>query len=133
MESHPLELYKQSSGVTKKAIRAINKTFYNDHTNNYFLNMKILKVHEMYESQVAKYYYRLNNGLLPHPLTQVLQFRYQHEHNTRHIIQNYYDTKNLKIVGPVLWNSIPQTIKDSRTIAGFKVKFKNYLLQKYLG
>ena len=86
--------------------------------------MKILKVHEMYESQVAKYYYRLVNGLLSLPLTQILQFRYHHYYNTKHIIQNYYDTKNLMIVGPIIWNSIPHTIKDSRTLAGFKAKVK---------
>ena len=66
------------------------------------MNMKILKVHEMCESQVAKYYYRLENGLPSHPLTQILQIKYQHNYDTRHIIHNYYDTKNLKIVGPIL-------------------------------
>ena len=102
-----------------------------DHTLGLFFDLSkvfdtishpiFLKRLEFYGVQ-GVYYYRLENGLLSHPLTQILQIKYQHKYNTRHIIQNKCDKKNLKMVGPFIRNSIPQTIRDSRTIAGFKAK-----------
>ena len=50
--------------MQKKAIRAINNLSYNDHTNDFFFNMKILKVHELYHMQIAKYFYRLKHDKL---------------------------------------------------------------------
>ena len=93
--------------------------------------MEILKVQDMYEIQVAKFFYRLYHNLLPCPLTQALQFEQHHHYNTRHMVINYYNVQNLRIVGPIIWNSIPEKIKSINTLSGFKAKLKKHLISKY--
>ena len=37
--------------------------------------------------------------------------------------------RSFSVAGPTLWNSLPNTIKQSNTIDGFKVKLKTYLFR----
>ena len=37
-------------------------------------------------------------------------------------------SRSLKIRDPLLWNNLPQNVKDVNTLGNFKRKLKNYLL-----
>ena len=37
--------------------------------------------------------------------------------------------RSFSVAGPTLWNSLPNTIKQSNTVDGFKVKLKTHLFR----
>ena len=55
--------------MQKKAVRiyiwSYIISYYNDHTDHLFRKMNILKLEDLYDLNVAKYMYALNNGALP--------------------------------------------------------------------
>ena len=116
----------QIAVMQKKAIRAINKLSYNEHTNEYFLDMKILKVYELYHMQIAKYFYRLEHGGLSASLTQKLKLnrRIIHPYNTRNPFKSYTMNKKIKSIGWSVWHDIPADIKNCTSMKTFKQKIK---------
>ena len=62
----------------------------------------------------------------------------QHAYSTRNrrdLLPSFNRTnvsqRSLFYTGPNLWNSIPENIKDSNSLAIFKVKLKKYLISQY--
>ena len=51
--------------MQKKAIRIISGVKYNEHTNDLFKNPKLIKLHDLFRIQVAKYMFSLQKGTLP--------------------------------------------------------------------
>ena len=87
-------------------------------------------------------------------------FRYDHEihdHSTRastevirenyfdvgHVQQTYtlhtkgannnYGGKMIQVLGPLIWNDIPEAIQEAGTIATFKKNLKIYIFNQYIG
>ena len=76
---------KQIFTMQKKVIRMINGLSYNDHTNESFYNLKILKLNELYINQIAKLSYRHHHLLLSKSLNLRLgSNRAIHPYETRH-------------------------------------------------
>ena len=119
--------------LQKKAIRAINRLPYNDHTNDYFLNMRVLKVRDLYEMQIARYFYKLHNARLSTSLKQILTFQRPvfHSYNTRKNTTQYAPSKQLKRIGIPIWDNIPNEIRCQVTFTSFKKQMKSYMLSKY--
>ena len=42
-----------------------------------------------------------------------------------------YGGKLLKVVGPIVWNSLPTYVRDSLSLFFFKLQLKDYLLNQY--
>ena len=42
-----------------------------------------------------------------------------------------YGDKQLQVFGPVLWNSIPLEIRQSKSLASFKYHMKKYFIDQY--
>ena len=71
--------------LQKKACRAIHNLPFNTHTTEYFKNVKILKLTDLYESQISKHMFKcLNLNILP-------------KHSDIH---NYYTRNNNKFIAP---------------------------------
>lgn len=118
--------------LQKKAIRIINRAAYNDHTNQYFHNMRILKLNELFELQMAKYMYRLSNRLLPQGIYCAFNLnQHDHKYNTRRIFRTYYSTTEMNSIGHSIWNNLPDNIKNANNINIFKKRLKKSLLEKY--
>ena len=49
----------------KKAIRIVNHSHYNAHTEPIFKQQKLLKLKDLYNHQLLKFYYKLTNNKLP--------------------------------------------------------------------
>ena len=62
---------KQVSILQKKAIRCINKLYYNAHTEPLFIRNKILKLDDLYTFELSKFMFDCINGILP---TQILEY-----------------------------------------------------------
>ena len=70
--------------LQKRAIRAITNSKYNAHTDPLFKNLRILKIHDMYNINLYKFYYRLKHNDLPAYFYNMFSEVPEHEHNLRH-------------------------------------------------
>merc|ERR1712082_187146 len=51
--------------LQKLAIRSITCSKYNSHTDPLFLQLKLLKIQDIYKISVLKFYYKYNKDILP--------------------------------------------------------------------
>ena len=126
--------------LQKQSIRHICKKPPRTHTNDLFHAQEILKLKEIYKYQVAKLIYR-NNKNASIGDTQLKTIQSVHQYNTRLAANfNFYRPKsntNTKIKsysyqGPIIWEEIPLTIKESTTPIIFKIQLKRHFLESYV-
>ena len=127
--------------IQKKAIRAINSLPYNEHTEQYFLSNKILKLADLHHYHIAIYIYRS----LYYDFDPDLS-RYFHEssvlnvhhYNTRSansirvpLLKRSVSQNTIFFVGPKIWNKLPASVVNCRGIARFKSELRNHFLAFY--
>ena len=113
--------------MRKKAVRIISGATYNDHTDHLFRKMNILKLEDVYDLNVAKYMYALNNGTLPLKLRNTLINNQDiNSHNTRNRLNPHIMTrrtniacKSIRYNGPKIWYNIPNEIQNLKSIHSF--------------
>ena len=123
-----------------KAIRIISGAKYNEHTNDLFKNLKLIKLHDLYRMQVAKYMFSLQKGTLPITLIKRLTYNTDiHHHNTRnvqnpHIAQrrtNSIASKSLRHKGPEIWYQLPEELRNKKILETFAYHLKKYIINSY--
>ncbi len=81
----------------KKNVRILSNKVYNDHTNELFKRLKILKVKQINIFQIALHVYKHDNNSLPNCLDGMFQTNStHHNHNTRN--RNQLCTPNHRLV-----------------------------------
>ena len=115
--------------LQKKVIRIVNNKPFFHHTNDLFLNSFLLKLDDINKLKLATYMYKLGN---------FSSFTRSHEYPTRSRDLLNPSFQRLSVTqqsvhfrGPLYWNSIPATIKDSSSFPVFKGKLKKHLIQSY--
>ena len=115
--------------LQKRLIRIINRRPFLEHTDELFFSTEILKIQDVY---------KLNIGLYMYDNSGTGQFARTHSHNTRHkndllptrarlaITQN-----SINVIGPNIWNTIPDNIRALPSKTSFKKQYKTYLLSFY--
>ena len=126
--------------LQNKAIRNMNKAPRYYRLDNLYLNQRILKVHDLYNLEVAKFMHSHFHGLLPICFsTFFVESRYLHRYNTRHSsLRNYNVTnfrtskgqKSIQFLGPSIWNSVPYDMRNLSKI-NFKIRMKNHILSQF--
>ena len=116
--------------LQKKAIRAINCLTYNAHTNEYFKNMNLLKLNDIYKSKVLTYMF---NSIETFPTNADT-----HLYNTRHSndlsIPRCYRARTQSTIfykGVGLWNDLPEDIRSMQSVGAFKLLLKVMLIAEY--
>ena len=112
---------------------------YNAHTSPLFKHLNIVKLHDLYELQIAKYMYSYSQNTLPIPLMTLFTSNDNiHTHDTRnrhnpHISQRRITTasKSLRHKGPDIWYKIPEEITSKKNITSFSKHFKKRIIQNY--
>ena len=107
--------------LQKKSVRIMTFSDFNSHTNNLFIDLKLLKVRDIIKSQQLKLVYEFYNNLLPTDLQSL--FDYDNEvHNypttsaSKHLLHipriytTTYGNKSIKYHCPILWNA---TVKSN--------------------
>jgi len=130
---------KQLTIMQKKVIRNISGANYNDHTDPLFRKLKIIKLNDLYEMNVAKYMYALSHRTLPIKLAQTIKNNQDvHEHNTRnrfnpHILARRTNIacRSIQYRGPDIWYNISEEIKLAKTIQSFNNRLKRNYIGKY--
>ena len=124
--------------LQKKAIRIVNNVGYNEHTGPIFKSLRILKLRDLYQLNVARFMYKFTRHLLPSPLSNYFQMYRHHSYGTRqrdnpqapkHRLS--ITTKSILNMGPKIWQMIPEELKNSQTLNRFKANFKFYILKQY--
>ena len=129
--------------IQKRAIRLINLSKYNAHTEPIFKQFKLLKVNHILQMQEFKFYHKFKNNTLPAYLQHLnlLPNSSIHSHNTRgktdlHIHRTTYTFAKqcLRQNIPVLLNNAPSSITDkflTHSIQGFSNYVNNHFVNKY--
>ena len=124
--------------LQKRAIRFITSSTYNSSTHNYFKDLKILKIQDLYQVQLLTQMYKAFKGVLS-PLIQLNYTKPPSERLTRQTLWNLnVRMKSTKIqnsrpsvAGPFLWNSLNQNIKQAKTLKKFKKILTTDILKHY--
>ena len=122
--------------IQKKAVRAVNNLPYNHHTNSYFIDLRLLKLKDLYTTSLMTDMYRrvASGDLILMPPIEV------HTHNTRYQQQrhlaiprfNRSTTQDSFIYQQIIkWNGIPYSIKAINSKSKFKRSLKSYLISLY--
>ena len=126
--------------LQKKVVRVISGSLWNSHTNPIFMKNNLLKLRELNVLQVGLFMFKFVNNMIPASFAHFFVFNKDiHQHDTRiknniHQIQFRTNLRGscIKVYGPKIWNSIPNAIKNLKTLYSFKKQFKKDLIQKYL-
>ena len=114
--------------LQKKIIRLITHSSYLAHTSPLFYKKGILKIRDIYKYVLGVYIFN-RKALLEYPL---------HSYNTRNrdlAIPSFQRLvlceRSLSCNGPRLWNTLPEEIKNSSSLATFKRNLKLYYVGGY--
>ena len=121
----------------KRCIRIICGVPSNTHTSPLFNKLGLLKMPDIYTTQIAKIMHRYssNNWTGSYDIKSVTQV---HSHFTRFSKVNFFPRQiqskmsrgTLSTVGPKIWSTIPQSIKCLNFLP-FKFKLKQHLIKQY--
>ena len=91
-------------------------------------------VTDMYNLELGVFMYRFSIGDLPVALKNYFSKRSDiHDYPTRHgnDLKKLFSDQTIRTRGPILWNSLPTTVKDSKSAKHFRTHFKAKLIQTY--
>ena len=121
----PLEL------LQKRCVRIITKSTFLAHTDPLFQRCKILKIRDLFKYRVALRAYKDQNIV-------AAQYNSNHSYSTRSSSLLRPDYQRLTVTQqsihyliPTVWNSIPVSIKNSKSLNIFKREYRSYLLSLY--
>jgi hypothetical protein len=125
--------------LQKKAIRAIAHLDYNEHTNDSFKNMGILKLSNLYQFSLGNFMFKTIRTNSDPNLHETISAQFcPHDHVTRNcnkLVLPYYSRAKshhcILFAGTKFWNSIPPYIRQNTSYKLFKADLEAYLLSQY--
>lgn len=122
--------------LQKRAVRIICHLPYYAGTQPSFRHHKILSLENINKYQILLYMFRLHNKLLPKAISIDLQTGTEiHSHYTRsaHHYRSHHARLRVKqfslpCTGPHLWNSLPESLKNLKSVNSFKRSIKSLLV-----
>ena len=125
--------------LQKRAIRVITGSDGLAHTSPLFKSLNLLKVPDINVLQTALFVFSSKHDLLPQACSGYFIHNLDiHQHYTRSCSKYHFSCVSTNIRkysirynGPLIWNSIPESIKASVSTVVFKKTVKHYLIDKY--
>ena len=124
----------QLQRICNKFIRAMYEIKRRGCVKNVMIKNELLNIQhqQLYESEIAILMYKFQKRTLPIPIQQLFQLK-PCQIKTRsdsQIISSCFRTtvcqQSIKFIGPKIWNTLPQEIKNCATLVSFKNKLKIY-------
>ena len=111
-----------------------------DSSRDCLMALHWLPVQERIEFKILTLVYMCIIGEAPAYLMNMIQERVMHWEGLRSIRDHKYlvvprtrrqtfASRSFSVAGPIMWNSLPNTIKQSNTLDVFKTKLKTYLFR----
>ena len=127
--------------IQKKAVRCITNSKFNEHSAPLFAKLQIPTLSDIYmiELHVGKFVYLVNNKQIPEQLQEIYTQNNDIYNYYTHNISNFHmHPIKIDVVfrsfiyqGPSMWHKLPETIKQSRTVARFGSKLKKMYISEY--
>ena len=112
--------------------------FQSSNPQQIYEELEILNLSQIHKLEKAKFMFRYKNNLLPHNFNDYFQSTGEgHQYSLRSISQQNFRTarfntkygkRRIQHNGPKLWNDIPTTIKETKTLKSFSGLYKAYIL-----
>ena len=116
--------------LQKKAIRIITNSHFLEHTQPLFKSVNILNLYDTIKLEIGCYMYKNINTHEYNRAQHNYNTRYRHDVRTpAHHLSSFENS--LSFNGPLIWNKIPQDIKNKPSVQSFRNSYKKYLLSVY--
>ena len=95
---------------------------------------ELLNIWQLYKSEIAILMYKFQKRTIPIPIQQLFQLKpcQIKTRSNSQIISSCFRTtvyqQSIKFIGPKIWNTLPQEIKNCSTLVSFKSQLKIYYL-----
>ena len=106
-----------------------------DHITPTLKRLKWLKIKDKYNYEICVSVYKILNKAYPDWLYEFPTVRSVRDTSTRQdnnlYVNNYrtdYGARAMKIIGPILWNQLPNDVKQCQSTYGFKNKLMEHFL-----
>ena len=119
--------------MQKRAVRIICNKQYRDHTQELFIEKKILKLHDLIKVRIGAIMFKARHMMLPPRLQMRFEFVHESEiYNMRR--NNYFKVKQFKtskkefsisVCGPNIWKDLQDEIKNAKNLKSFLKKYKD--------
>ena len=126
--------------LQKKCLPIITFSFYKDHSNPLFKDLKLLKLCDVLESEIIKFFYKFSRNELPKSVSSIFNLVYEVlTRNTRNNLLIYiprmstsrYGNHSLCGDGVSLWNKFFKDFFPSHGLICF-FKLKSFLMKRFL-
>ena len=123
--------------LQKRAIRIIKNVGYRDHTNPLFLELKLLKLSDLVEFQIAQIMFKAKNVQLPGNIQILFNERQGHHYLRGSVIFTNVRVRTTKrsfcvsVCGVKIWNNLSEELKGCPNIKLFKKRYKDTILTRY--
>ena len=128
------------SSLQNKAIRAVDGEEWNESSFPLNYKFKVLKFHDIYKYELAKFMHHVQNKTLPTPLLNFFDdvkngLNLNTKSRTREklkvaLFKSSRTQKSVKYQGVTLWNSLPLNLKKL-SFQKFSTEYKSNLIQNY--
>ena len=126
--------------LQNRAVKILSGAPVRSNINTLYHKARVLKLSDIYKLEISKIMHQFHNNQLPAAFADYFTaLSNVHEHNTRSSTKSNFfvprfslskSQNSLKYKGVVIWNSIPQILRDS-SYETFKTKYKKFLLSPY--
>ena len=122
----------------KKIIRLITFSDRLAHTKPLFEKLRLLNIYDAYVYFTCIFVYKYYNMLLPDIFNGFYEeISLVHNYDTRNsdklrpkLIKNEICSFNVKVQGTKNWNTLPEHIRNSKTLSSFKYQLRQYIQKK---
>ena len=126
--------------LQKKCSRIVTFPFYKGQSNPLFKDLKLLKVRDVLESEIIKFFYKLSTNELPK--SECSKFNLVHEIHTGNTCNNLliyiprittsrYGNHSLRSDGVSLWNKFFKDFFPNHDLTSF-LRLKSFLMKRFL-
>ena len=132
-------LFNKLNVLQKRAIRHITCSKPRDHTSSMFKSLNLLKLTDIFKTNIATFTYRSLHNLLPSQFSNYFSYNSSvHNHNTRQSaslhqdsIQSSLQHNSLRNRAIRLWNCLPSPVIAKQSTKSFRKSISRTFIQDY--
>ena len=125
--------------LQKWAVRSMTCSKYNAHTDPLFINLKLLKVDDIYKLSALKFYFKYNKDILPNYFNGMFDPLYlSHQYDTRHREEPVVAIPNTEAANKSIRYALPKLVSNTSSSVTEKIAthpftgLSNYAKQYYI-